>query len=399
MIRKFRLKRSWKLIRREGAENYLLVVLLSFAASVSLTRFYLSVTGYPQLGGGELHIAHALWGGLLLFIAALLPLLLSNRRVFSSSAVIAGIGVGLFIDEVGKFITKNNNYFYPAAAPIVYTFFLLSILLFLRYMRPPHLDEHAELCRVLEDIQDLLRGPFIHKRRERLEKRLSYIASDLETGEIAKLTLSLLNFVQNDDRQAPQVKLTLWQIALNRMSKWLTARRFKALLIAGLAGLGLIAFKNPANILAAGWIGSPNIVKQILTITAGRHIEASAAAELANIRIILELIVGTLLLISVVLFLAGQNKMGVYLGIIGLFVSLTVTNLLVFYFEQFSTMIMVTFQFITLFGLIEYRRKFLMNSITQSKYHSSSAGTAAPLPGVGRGYCRRLPGRRWCAPA
>ena len=219
MIRKLRLKRSWKLIRREGAENYLLVVLLSFAASVSLTRFYLSVTGYPQLGGGELHIAHALWGGLLLFIAALLPLLLSNRRVFSSSAVIAGIGVGLFIDEVGKFITKNNNYFYPAAAPIVYTFFLLSILLFLRYMRPPHLDEHAELCRALEDIQDLLRGPFIHKRRERLEKRLSYIASDLETGEIAKLTLSLLNFVQNDDRQAPQVKLTLWQIALNRMSK------------------------------------------------------------------------------------------------------------------------------------------------------------------------------------
>jgi hypothetical protein len=299
----------------------------------------------------------------LLFIAALLPLLLSNRRVFSLSAVIAGIGVGLFIDEVGKFITKNNNYFYPAAAPIVYTFFLLSILLFLRYMRPPHLDNHAELCRALEDIQELLRGPFIHKRRERLEKRLSYIASELETGEIAKLAMSLLIFVQNDDRQLPQVKLTWWQIALNRTSKWLTARRFKALLMAGLAGLGLIAFKNPANILAASWVGSPNIIKQILTITAGRHIEASAAPELANIRIILELIVGTLLLISVVLFLARQNKMGVYLGIIGLLVSLTVTNLLVFYFEQFSTMIMVTFQFITLFGLVEYRRKFLMNNI------------------------------------
>jgi hypothetical protein len=363
MIPGLRRKRLTNLVRREGAENYLLVVLLSFAGSVSLTRFYLSLTGYPQIGGGELHFAHALWGGLLLFIAALLPLLLSNRSVFTTSAIMAGIGVGLFIDEVGKFITKTNNYFYPAAAPIVYAFFLISILLFLRYLRPPRLDEHAELCRALEDIQDLLRKPFIHKRREKLEKRLNLIASELETGETAKLAQSLLSFVQNDDRQKPPVKLTWWDITLNRINKWLSAKRFKTVLIAGLAGLGLLAFKNPMSILSARWGEPSNTIKNILMITAGRHFEASTSPELANIRIVLELIVGTLLLTSVVLFLARQNKLGVYMGITGLFVSLTITNLLVFYFEQFSTMIMVTFQFIILFGLIEYRQKFLITSI------------------------------------
>jgi hypothetical protein len=117
-------------VRRHGAEQYMLVTLLSFAASVTLTRLFLAMTGYPQLGGGELHIAHALWGGLFLFIAALLPLLYANRWVYLAGAILAGLGVGLFIDEIGKFITQSNNYFYPLAAPIVYAFFLATTMLY-----------------------------------------------------------------------------------------------------------------------------------------------------------------------------------------------------------------------------------------------------------------------------
>jgi hypothetical protein len=43
-----------KPVEREGAEFYLFLLLLSFAASVSLTRLFLELTGYPQLG-----LAHA----------------------------------------------------------------------------------------------------------------------------------------------------------------------------------------------------------------------------------------------------------------------------------------------------------------------------------------------------
>ena len=47
-------------IFQHRVNEYLLITLISFAASVSLARLFLEITGYPQLGGGDLHIAHVL---------------------------------------------------------------------------------------------------------------------------------------------------------------------------------------------------------------------------------------------------------------------------------------------------------------------------------------------------
>lgn len=114
-----------------SAERSLLIMLIGFAISVIATRWFLAFTGYPKIGGGDLHIAHALWGGALLFIGGLLPLVWTGKRVHDIAAGVVGIGMGLFIDEVGKFITTRNDYFYPAAAPIIYSTFLLATVLFL----------------------------------------------------------------------------------------------------------------------------------------------------------------------------------------------------------------------------------------------------------------------------
>jgi hypothetical protein len=46
-----------------------------------------------------------------------MALLWSNPWVQRATAVCAGAGSGLFIDEVGKFITRQNDYFTPLAAP------------------------------------------------------------------------------------------------------------------------------------------------------------------------------------------------------------------------------------------------------------------------------------------
>ena len=50
------------------------------------------------------------------------------------------------------------------------------------------------------------------------------------------------------------------------------------------------------------------------------------------------------------------NRLGTAVGNVGLFMSLTTMNILLFYFEQFSTIITAAIQFLLIAGLLVYRR-------------------------------------------
>lgn len=116
------------LVRDFDSRGALQIFLVAGVAAVLLIRFYLHVTGYPQVGGGTLHIAHMLWGGLLMLAALILLLSYLGRRVRLWGALLGGLGFGTFIDEIGKFVTRDNDYFYRPAFALMYVVFVGAYL-------------------------------------------------------------------------------------------------------------------------------------------------------------------------------------------------------------------------------------------------------------------------------
>jgi hypothetical protein len=124
-------------------------LLISGIATILVIRTQLWLTNYPQLGGRGLHIAHLLWGGLFMLLAIGLLLTFLGRRVRRAAAVIGGIGFGFFIDELGKFVTEDNNYFYRPAAALIYLIFV-GLFMLTRALQRRALEEPDEVANAVD---------------------------------------------------------------------------------------------------------------------------------------------------------------------------------------------------------------------------------------------------------
>lgn len=350
------------LVQRRLARDYLLVTLISFAVSVAGTRLFLELTGYPQLGSGELHIAHVLWGGIILFIAALFALIYINEWVLLLSAVLAGIGMGLFIDEVGKFITQSNDYFHPSAAPIVYVFFLLTVLVFAIIRQRKAHTSREEMYGILERFKEVLDQDLSQDEYDSLVGNLNRVINRRKPPELVELAESLRRYLEtNRQRVLPEqsnrfVRFRTWVFALEK--KWLNQVRLKKILIIGLlvwAGWVLVSpvgylliFRDAAQLQV--------FLDQLIT---NRLVRNASGLNWFEARVLLEGSMGVLSLAAAFFLAVRSERVGVWLGITALLISMTVVNLLVFYFDQFSTIVLATYEFVLMMLIIRYQRRFL----------------------------------------
>jgi len=128
-------------IRNIHAGDLLETFLVSSVSSLLIVRFLISWSGYPQLGSETFHIAHMLWGGLIMMSAVVILLAFLGNRILWTGAIIGGIGFGIFIDELGKFITRDNNYLFQPTVALIYIIFLILFFVF-RYI-----DQHSKMSR------------------------------------------------------------------------------------------------------------------------------------------------------------------------------------------------------------------------------------------------------------
>ncbi len=122
-------RRAVLLARNRALGSLWELFLITAVASLLGIRGVLALSGFPKLGGGGFHIAHMLWGGLFMLLSLLLLLGFIGRLGLYLGAFLGGVGFGTFIDELGKFITSDNNYFFKPAIAIIYVLFILLFLL------------------------------------------------------------------------------------------------------------------------------------------------------------------------------------------------------------------------------------------------------------------------------
>jgi hypothetical protein len=117
-------------VRRVTAMQDFELFFVTSVATILLVRMILAATGWPQLGGGKIHFAHLLWGGIGMLLAFILFMAMQGRLWDWLATLSAGIGFGLFVDELGKFITSDNDYFFKPAVAIMYVLFVVLFFVF-----------------------------------------------------------------------------------------------------------------------------------------------------------------------------------------------------------------------------------------------------------------------------
>ncbi len=191
--------------------------LVTAAVTVLMVRGYLALTGYPQLGGGALHIAHVLPGGLLMAAAIVLMLGFLNKEARSLAAVFGGIGFGLFIDELGKFLTKDTNYFFEPTVALIYVVFILLFLLF-RWIEDRRATEQEYVINALESTKEVA----LHDL-DRVERKMAlrYLRQGNRNDPTVQALRELLQQIKPAPDEAPDL--------IARIRRWV-ARQYRALI-------------------------------------------------------------------------------------------------------------------------------------------------------------------------
>ncbi|WP_089016485.1 hypothetical protein [Micromonospora coriariae] len=245
------------------APTYLQAFVLSGVVTVLVTRAFLQAAGYPQLGGGGLHIAHVLWGGVLMTAGLGVALVFLGSAARSLGAVLGGIGFGLFIDEVGKFVTAGTDYLYAPAAGIIYSAFALLVVITQALRGQARLSGPERTANALYGVVGGLRTGLTDDRRAAVARLVRGCGPDIEEG-VARL----LDAVPR--REPPGSRF--WQPWLRwarRAVVWVTTHRWVvALVVLYLVGEPFVVVGNVFLDAVTGQLDDQREWRAVLGISA-----------------------------------------------------------------------------------------------------------------------------------
>jgi hypothetical protein len=185
----------WKdfYIRDLGADSFRENFFVSAVVSIFAIRIFLKLAHYPQLGSGDFHVAHMLFGGFFMMSAIVILLSFLGETSKNIASVLGGIGFGTFIDELGKFITSDNDYFFQPAIAFIYIIFVLLFLISRFIPRYRQVSQKEYLINAIEMIKESLVNDFDPDEEKRA---ISYLKNCDQRDPIVKLVTQVVAGMQ-----------------------------------------------------------------------------------------------------------------------------------------------------------------------------------------------------------
>ncbi len=187
-------------IRNLDAEQLQDGFLATAILTVVVTRFFLFLTNYPQLGGDSLHIAHMLWGGFFMLIALLISMTFLSRSAGVVSSILGGIGFGLFIDELGKLLTHDNNYFFQPTVALIYVIFILLYLGLRAIPKYKTITQDEYLINAIDMMKEAVINDLDSDEKRQAKEYLSHADKNDPIVKIMKRLYEDINVIQRPEK-------------------------------------------------------------------------------------------------------------------------------------------------------------------------------------------------------
>lgn len=330
--------RNFELARNVEADDLLETLLVSAISSIFLIRFFLYITGYWQLGGGIFHIAHVLWGGIFMLVGLVILLTFLGKRVRVLGAVIGGVGFGFFIDELGKFITKDNNYFYEPTVSLLYLLFLILFFIF-RSFSKRQLSRKEYLMNALSFLEDVINNDMDSEEQEKFNQFIKHADT---THHLTKTLKSISNQIELVEKREPSKLNKLYQSLSAKYEQTLRSDLFLKLVLVAVVIKGVHGLLSLMLILFGSF--DPQRLFLFISLT---------KSEFASIGFLISTSISILLVIVGIIGYRFSRIQSYRLFKYSVLVSILVTQFFSFYIDQFSAVFNLIFNLLLLFGLNE----------------------------------------------
>jgi hypothetical protein len=337
---------SGPLLRSSDFGSLQETLLITAVATVLIIRTQLWLTNYPQLGGHGLHIAHLLWGGLFMLVAIGMSLTFLGRPVRRRVAVVGGVGFGFFIDELGKFVTSDNNYFYKPAAALIYLVFVALFLVARWIQNRGVLTPRESLANAIELAGEATR----HRLDDRTREQALALLDDADRSDPLVVPVrQLLEQIETIPLPPPSRVARRVQAGREAVDRFVARPHFPRLLIAVFAVWALLSFLSTAELALA-----------LFTNLGGAHPGFVADGwdnlRFANVASICSSFVSALFVArGIYLVHAGDTHAAVRWFERALLLSILLGRVFDFYESQFGAVLGLAVDLLLLFGLRRLR--------------------------------------------